>query len=439
MAVRMQQRRGTSEEWIISNPVLAAGEFGFETDSGYFKIGDGINTWDTLDYFTTEAGVAASLENYVLSADLGQPNGVATLDASGFVPAEQLNIDVTGDIEAAIAALVDLAPGTLDTLNELAAAIGDDADFITTINTSITDGDTATLTSAQQYTEDQIAAIPAVDLTGYATETYVNNAIDAIPAPDYTGLATETFVSDAIDAVVGLAPEALDTLSELATALGNDPAFITNISQDIIDAQAAAEATAAADATSKAQAAETAAKGYADTLAVNYDAVGSADDAEAAAKLYADGLAVNYDAAGSATTAETNAKSYADGLASNYDASGDADQALIDAKAYSDALIGDNTVDGTSGNTVSDRISTAVANLVDSAPGTLDTLNELAAALNDDASFATTVTDAIAAKPDNLTDLGDVSITSPASGSLLAYNSTTSTWENSVIIDGGDA
>lgn len=40
-------------------------------------------------------------------------------------------------------------------------------------------------------------------------------------------------------------------------------------------------------------------------------------------------------------------------------------------------------------------VNTAVANLVDSAPGTLDTLNELAAALGDDPSFATTVSTAL--------------------------------------------
>lgn len=43
-------------------------------------------------------------------------------------------------------------------------------------------------------------------------------------------------------------------------------------------------------------------------------------------------------------------------------------------------------------------VDTAVSNLVDSAPGSLDTLNELAAALNDDASFSTTVTNSIAEK-----------------------------------------
>ena len=43
-------------------------------------------------------------------------------------------------------------------------------------------------------------------------------------------------------------------------------------------------------------------------------------------------------------------------------------------------------------------VTTAVSNLIDAAPASLDTLNELAAALNDDANFATTVTDSIATK-----------------------------------------
>jgi len=43
-------------------------------------------------------------------------------------------------------------------------------------------------------------------------------------------------------------------------------------------------------------------------------------------------------------------------------------------------------------------VTTAVNNLIDSAPGTMDTLNEIAAALNDDPSFTTTVNNAIATK-----------------------------------------
>ena len=43
-------------------------------------------------------------------------------------------------------------------------------------------------------------------------------------------------------------------------------------------------------------------------------------------------------------------------------------------------------------------VDTSLANLVDSAPGTLDTLNELAAALGDDPNFSTTITNSIATK-----------------------------------------
>jgi hypothetical protein len=63
-----------------------------------------------------------------------------------------------------------------------------------------------------------------------------------------------------------------------------------------------------------------------------------------------------------------------------------------------DQYIGDATVNGSTGNTITDRISTAVSNLVDGAPALLDTLNELAAAINDDASFATTITTSIGEK-----------------------------------------
>jgi hypothetical protein len=55
-------------------------------------------------------------------------------------------------------------------------------------------------------------------------------------------------------------------------------------------------------------------------------------------------------------------------------------------------------LDGQQGSYYTDYTDTAIANLVDSAPATLDTLNELAAALGDDPNFATTVTNSIATK-----------------------------------------
>ena len=76
-------------------------------------------------------------------------------------------------------------------------------------------------------------------------------------------------------------------------------------------------------------------------------------------------------------------------------------------------------------------ISTAVANLVDSSPEALNTLNELAAAINDDASFATTVTNLIAANEvhidNNVATLGitkDDQDLGSFSGSTIADSST---------------
>lgn len=89
MATRMQQRRGTAAEWTSANPILAAGELGYETDTNQFKIGDGTTAWASLSYF------------------------------------------------ANLSAILDGAPSTLDTLNELAAAINDDPDFFTTISDTI--------------------------------------------------------------------------------------------------------------------------------------------------------------------------------------------------------------------------------------------------------------------------------------------------------------
>lgn len=137
-----------------------------------------------------------------------------------------------------------------------------------------------------------------------------------------------------------------------------------------------------------------------------------------------DATAAAYDAAGAAATAESNANSYTDGretaITSAYQSY--ADTAEADANSYTDSLIGDVTVDGTGGNTVTDRIASAVAGLVDAAPGTLDTLNELAAALGDDPNFATTVATDIGTKVSKAGDTmtGDLSLAQDPTQNLHA-------------------
>ncbi len=50
MAIRFQQKRDTAANWTSSDPTLLAGEFGIETDTGKFKIGDGSTAWTSLAY-----------------------------------------------------------------------------------------------------------------------------------------------------------------------------------------------------------------------------------------------------------------------------------------------------------------------------------------------------------------------------------------------------
>jgi len=67
---RMQQRRDTSGNWTSANPVLASGEFGLETDTGKFKIGDGTSVWSALNYggdpVLASVSITASVNDYAL-------------------------------------------------------------------------------------------------------------------------------------------------------------------------------------------------------------------------------------------------------------------------------------------------------------------------------------------------------------------------------------
>jgi hypothetical protein len=206
MATRMQQRRGTAAQWTGANPILAAGEIGFETDTGKFKIGNGSSTWSALNYY---------------------------VDAN---------------------AILDGAPELLDTLNELAAAIGDDADFVNTmaskdyVANAITNAtvDQSQLAGAgidwNSGTEQFDIDSTVVTLTG--TQTLTNKTLDAAElgsstattqngSDNTTKIATTEFVQGRVSALIAGSPELLNTLSELSAAINNDADFASNVATSI--------------------------------------------------------------------------------------------------------------------------------------------------------------------------------------------------------------
>jgi len=103
MATRMQQRRGTAAQWVSTNdgdgPVLNAGEIGFESDTGKFKIGDGINHWIDLNYFLDAVDQGGSITDYVPLTQKDAVNGVASLDANKnvYVPGSSIIIEGSTD------------------------------------------------------------------------------------------------------------------------------------------------------------------------------------------------------------------------------------------------------------------------------------------------------------------------------------------------------
>ncbi|EOA7655401.1 phage tail protein [Escherichia coli] len=116
-------------------------------------------------------------------------------------------VATTAFVQAALTALINGAPATLDTLKEIAAAINNDPNFSTTINNALA----------------LKAPLSSPALTGTPT------APTAAQSVNNTQIATTAFVKSAISAMVGSAPAALDTLNELAAALGNDPNFATTM------------------------------------------------------------------------------------------------------------------------------------------------------------------------------------------------------------------
>jgi hypothetical protein len=431
MATRMQQRRGTATQWTDADPILAAGEIGFETDTNQFKIGDGVNNWSDLSYFKNLEDLGGSLDDYVPVTTKGQANGVAELDSSGRVPLSQL-----GNI-------IDGAPETLNTLNELAASINDDVNF-------------AAWTAIEF---DKKAPLISPALTGSPT------SITPETSDNSTKIATTKFVKDQ---GYGLASDIsnqntrltaaegdIDNLQSSVNTLDSDmtqaKTDIDSLGEDVSTLQASA-GTAASDIT----ALETLTSSHtgsitslqSDVTAVEADVVSLQSDV-VTAKSDIDTLQADLDTAeatlatttsnfnthdaktttvhGIADTAALATKTYADTAGTNAIASANTytDSAITSkAPLASPALTGVPTAPTAAAGTNTTQVATtafvgtAVADLVASAPSALNTLNELATALGNDASFSTTVTTNLGLKAPaaNPTFTGTVAL--PAASSI---------------------
>jgi hypothetical protein len=233
-------RRGTTTQWAASNRVLQLGELGLDTTLNKLKAGNGTTAWSSLPFLQADAdvtelaqdAVATALSNgthsnitvtysdsgnsislatgpdvitqtslsntltnpttgYVAIGDVGQADGVASLDSNGKIPDSEIPSTIARDTEI---------PSNTDSLSEG--------------------------TTNKYFTDER-----AQDAVGNAVGSGLSyNDTSGAISVDTSTIATQSYVGTAISNLVDAAPTTLNTLNELAAALGDDANYASTIS-----------------------------------------------------------------------------------------------------------------------------------------------------------------------------------------------------------------
>jgi hypothetical protein len=389
MATRMQQRRGTAAQWTAADPILAAGEIGYETDTNQFKIGDGVNAWSTLSYFKNLEDLGGTLDDYIPLTQKGATNGVAPLDGGGKIPLGYLTN------------LIANAPAALDTLKEL-------ADAVTYVTNQVSGHNGETLNVHGIANTGLLATTAAVNtLIG----THSSDTTDVHGIPDTSVLETTTGAQSKAAAAALAEVNAHKIVTTSVHGIADTALLATKA---YADAVGTTEATSRGTAISTHNSATANVHGISDTTAL-------------ATKTYAD----------SAVTTHRNATTSVHGIADtsllatkSYVDTADALKAALASPAFTGTPTAPTATAGTNTTQVATTafVGTAVSALVASAPAALDTLNELAAALGSDANFSTTMTNALALK---------ASIAQLDAAALASFNNKTTSY-TAILTDEGN-
>ena len=352
------------------------------------------------------------------------------------------------DITTAINNLIDGAPAAMDTLNEFATALGNDANFSTTITALI----------GEKY--DSVGVRTLVD-SAYVQARVVPQGIDSSAV---SGMVDSAYV------------QARQTLSSFDSAevlqLIDSDYILARSSAGVTTLGALTDVNAPSPTDGQALVYNTASSKWIPGAASGGG--GSADSATILALIDSDYIIArtgqseysNFrftatanqtsftgnDVAGNTLAINsTGVQAYLNGFhllkGIDYTVSGTTTLVLTTGAAIGDDLVITNlsAIIGTGGLSSSDVVNivdSAVTALVDAAPATLNTLNELAAALGDDANYAATTATALGTKLDNtssITSLADVHTTAPTEGQILIWDNSNSYWAPGVLPAGTDS
>ncbi|EJO0029809.1 tail fiber protein, partial [Salmonella enterica] len=195
------------------------------------------------------AASAAAAKISETNAATSASTAAASATAASSSASEASNHAAASDTSASLAAQSSTAAGAAATRAEDAAKRAEDiADVISLEDASLTKKGIVKLSSATDSDSEALAATPkAVHAVMDEVQTkapldspvFTGTPTTPTPPDDAKGLQTANaeFVRKLIAALVGSVPESLDTLQELADALGNDPNFATTITNMIAGKQ----------------------------------------------------------------------------------------------------------------------------------------------------------------------------------------------------------
>lgn len=232
MAIRIQLRRDTADNWASANPVLLAGELGIETDTLKIKIGDGSN-WNSISSYanTTPSDLTSSLGDYILASDRNSAGGVAGLDSSNNLLVPGTSIIVEGSTDNAYETTLTLVDPTADRTITFQDASGTVAhisnvnDALTTASNDATTKANDAVTTAAAYTDNEIDVLHTT-LTGeISTHNLDTTSVHGIS--NTADLATKTYADNAATTAANSAQLAAEQTA--STNLSSHQSDATNV------------------------------------------------------------------------------------------------------------------------------------------------------------------------------------------------------------------